>query len=182
MKYLKTLGFIVGFWLSFWVIAWIGDFVSGLILPALNMNTLLGQIIILLVYITINGTGFFYGTFALSTLISDKITGIICLIWVLILNAFQLAHITIWLTWILFFVDLAATSIPVIVTICVRSSKETISRIPPQIIESEEIPTYLAKCQKCGYNFPVGSEKNFCPRCGYKTSTPSRLKKSKHFS
>ena len=43
-------------------------------------------------------------------------------------------------------------------------------------------PTHLTKCQNCGYSFPVGSEKNFCPRCGYKTSTPSRLKKSKYFS
>lgn len=33
-----------------------------------------------------------------------------------------------------------------------------------------DIPSPIIKCMKCGYQFPPGSEKNFCPKCGHPLS------------
>ena len=124
MKIVKTIGFIIGFTLLVYIVAFVGNFISTVLSNVLNLETLLGQIILLAIFATVFWNILFFGTIFLSTLIPNRLSAIVCLVWVVLINLRDLFQITHWTVGVMFVVDLIATVFPMIICISKFVSEE----------------------------------------------------------
>lgn len=111
---IKTIGIIALYFILWWITNHLGNIIAGLFTHAINVDTVLGSIIMLIIYITVETNAFFWLSVVISTLIPSKRSAVCILIAVIIIHCLQITQI--WSHWaliVLFLVNLIADIIPV---------------------------------------------------------------------
>ena len=115
MKILKTIGYLVGYLVIYYVATFVSSFAVKIITNAVNLDTFVGQIITVVVMQGIIWFIIFWGNLFLANyLIVGKISGVICLVLVVLWCSRDLENLINWVLIVCFIVLLSASVLPIV--------------------------------------------------------------------
>ena len=127
MKVLKTIGYLVGYLVLYYVGTFVSSFAVGILQNAVNLSSFVGQIIALVVMEFIIWNIIFWGNLFLSFyLISGKVSGIICIVLVVLWCARDLVNLTHWVVVVCFIILLTASVLPIVIAMNKENTEKTL--------------------------------------------------------